>query len=112
MSIQALMNQPLVVTNVGAASKDAYGDDLPTAGTATNVLGYLEQESSVEHLDDRDTVVSRWIAYLPAGTQIGKLDRVTFSSQSFEVDGSPELKWNPRSRSVHHIECALVVVDG
>lgn len=113
MSLRQLLSQPLLVQTVGAVSLNSYGDEVPgVLGAPVAVLGYLEQVSTVETLLDRDTVVSKWKGHLPASTVIGHLDYITFQSQKFMVTGAPHHAFNPRTRTVSHIECELVVVDG
>lgn len=133
MSLQRLMTQPLTVQAMGPTTQDAYGDWISGAlGTPVAALGYLEQTSSIETTLNRDTTVSAWTAYLPAaaGTSytdtftdvfsdtfgnaspIGPLSVVTFGGQKFQVDGQPWAVFNPRTKSVDHVECKLLVVSG
>jgi hypothetical protein len=91
---------------------DEYGNTIPSAfGSAVTTVGYLEQRDSVETLEDRDTVVSGWVAWLPAGTSVDAFDRLNFNGQVFEVDGMPWQVWNPRKGALSHIECKLKVVN-
>lgn len=113
MSLSRLLNQPLTVQKMGGSTTNVYGDTVATeAGSPVAVSGYLTQESSTEFLIDRDTVVSRWVAYLPVGTDVGHLDYINFQSQKFQVDGEPERFYNPRTKAVTHIRANLVVVYG
>lgn len=112
MSILRLMTQPLTVQTVEGTTTDEYGDTVPTpAGDPVPMFGFLEQKDTIEYLNDRQTVVSKWKAFLPATTVIGPMDYINFDSQKFQVDGEPEHLWNPRTKSVHHIECKLTVVS-
>lgn len=112
MSVERLMVQPLTIQTVGS-STDIYGDQVPAnVGSPVSVTGYLEQSSTTETLVDRDTVVTSWKAYLPAGTAINYLDFITFEGQKFQVNGAPWKVFNPRTRAVSHIELELVVVNG
>ena len=113
MSLARLMSQPLTVQAVGPATQDTYGDWIPGAlGAPVSVLGYLEQEASVELLVNRDTTITTWKAFLPASTVITPLSYINFQAQRFQVDGEPHDVWNPRTKAVDHIECKLVVVSG
>ena len=107
-----LLVQPLVVTPQNVKTVDVYGNEVLGPGTPVNVSGYLFQQTSVETLVNRDTVVSMWWAFLPPGTVIGPLDQISFQSQLFYVDGAPAYEWNPRLGVVDHIECKLVVIQG
>jgi hypothetical protein len=112
MSLTRLLNQSLLLHKNSGATKDEYGNTLATDyGSPTTVLGYLEQTQSVENLNDRDTIVTGWKAWLPAGTNINAFDRIGFNGQLFEVDGAPWQVFNPRVASVSHIECNLTVVQ-
>ena len=113
MSVVSLMTQPLSVQAMGSTTQDVYGDWIPGAiGDPVPVLGYLEQETSVEVILNRDTTITSWIAFLPASTTITPLSLVNFQAQKFQVDGAPHHVYNPRTKQVSHIECNLVVVDG
>lgn len=113
MSIQRLLSQPLTIQTMGSSGVDEYGDQTPAGlGAPASVSGYLEQRTSVENLNDRDTVVSQWECYLPANAVVGHLDFINFQSQQFQVDGEPAHAYNPRTREVSHIVCKLVAVNG
>ena len=130
MSILRLMNQPLTVQAMGGNGTDEYGNTIPgELGPAVAALGFLEQKDTIEYQDDRQTVVSKWKAFLPAvagativdvfadqfadvfgePAEIGPLSYITFGSQRFQVDGAPWHVYNPRTKSVSHIECKLTV---
>ena len=111
MTIARLMNQPLTIQKVGGSSVDEYGNALSAAlGAPISSLGYLEQKQTVETLNDRDTIVSTWVAYLPADANIAAFDRINFQSQSFEVSGEPWHVYNPRTQAVSHLQMDLTVV--
>ena len=74
-------------------------------------FGFLEQKDTVEYLLDRDTVVSKWKAFLFANSTVTKLAYINFGGQKFQVDGEPWQVFNPRKKSVSHIECKLIVVS-
>lgn len=113
MSITRLMTQPLTVQAMGPTVQDVYNDWVPGAiGDPVPVLGYLEQSTSVEFLLNRDTTITTWKAFLPAGTLVTPLSLVNFGEQVFQVDGAPWSAYNPRTKVVSHIECKLVVVTG
>lgn len=104
-----LLNEPLTLHRISSTTLDAYGDEVAgEAGPGLPVFGYLEQQGSTEVTLDRDTVVSQWTAYLPAGTQVGYRDRLTNTAgQTFEVAGQPEHCYNPRLRTVSHLRLHL-----
>lgn len=111
MSILRLLNQPLTVQSVAGTTTDEYGNTIPTpVGAPVPTFGFLEQKDTIEYQGDRQTVVSKWKVFLPSTVVIGPMDYVNFNSQRFQVDGEPEHLWNPRTKSVSHIECKLTVV--
>ena len=113
MSLARLMAQPLTVQAWGVVGLDTYGGEIMGAvGAPVAVSGYLEQTSTVEFLVNRDTTVTTWKAYLPAGTTITPQSYINFNAQKFQVDGEPWLVYNPRTKAVDHIECKLTVVTG
>lgn len=109
MSLNKLLNQPLTL-HKNATTLDEYGNHVNVDGSTITILGYLEQSTSVENLEDRDTVVTSWMAYFPADTDVNAFDRISFNSQLFEVDGTPWSVYNPRVGSVSHIQAQLKVV--
>ena len=111
MSLNRLMNQPLTVQTVGGSTTDGYGNSVPSAvGAPVAAVGYLEQTDTVEFLLNRETVVSKWKVFFPPATVVGPLDYINFQSQKFQVDGAPWHVFNPRTKTVSHIECKLIVV--
>lgn len=112
MSINHLLTQSLTVQTVDGSTLDAYGNAVPGAvGAPVAVLGYLEQSSTTEFLNARQTTVTTWQAYLPADTAIHPMDYITYNAQRFQVDGEPWLVFNPRTSAVSHIQCKLTVVS-
>lgn len=102
-----LLTQPLTIQTVDANAINSAGDVTKTVTASTDVLGYLEQRTSAEHEQDRDTTTADWTCYLPAGTTIGPTDRVVYGALRFEVVDNPWPVWNPRTAQVHHIEVQL-----
>jgi hypothetical protein len=111
MSLAKLLNQPLTLVKNNTASVDEYGNTIQGNGTTSTIHGYLEQTTSNEVLDDRDTVVSGWQVFLPADAVVTAFDRLVFAGKTFEVDGSPWSVYNPRVGSVSHIQANLKVVQ-
>lgn len=110
MSLVQLMNQPLTIQTVGGTTLDEYGNTVLTpVGAPVAGVGYLDQKDTIEFLNDRQTVVSKWKAFLPLDTVIGPMDYINFGAQKFQVDGVPWPVYNPRTKLVSHIECTLVV---
>lgn len=111
-AIDHLLNEACTITRRSVSGTNSYGSPALVEAAPAAAVGYLAQESSTELLNSRETVVSRWIAYLPAATAIGALDYITFQSQKFEVQGAPEQCYNPRTKTISHQRAQLVVVSG
>lgn len=112
MSIERLLTQDVTLSKLDNSVKDEYGNSVPTAhGSAISIKAYLELVQSVESLNDRDTVVTDWKLYAPAGIDLDAFDRVNFNGQVFEVDGAPWSVYNPRTGVVSHVEAKLKVVQ-
>jgi hypothetical protein len=110
MTLAHLLNQPLTIQTMGGTTTDEYGNTvLAPAGDPVPGVGLLDQKDTIEFLNGRQTVVTKWKAFLPAGTVIGATDYINFDAQKFQVDGEPWPVYNPRTRQVSHIECTLVV---
>ncbi len=105
-----MLTQPLTVFPA-VTTQDAYHNEIRGLGAGVPVPGLLQQISSTEFVTDRDTTITQWVAFLPAGTTIDPLSRIQYAGQMFEVTGAPEQVWNPRSRIVSHIEARLTEVS-
>ena len=115
MSIERMFTQDLTILPYGESGVDDYNDPEVVAGTPVSVKGYLERRAErgdPEETRDRETALSRWRVFLPAGTSLTYRDRVTYDGTTFAVDGTPHEVWNPRTRRVHHIEADLLLVEG
>lgn len=131
MSLARLLNQPITIQSVGGTATDEYGNTVPGAvGAPVNVLGYLDQKDTIEYLDGRQTVVSKWKAFLPATATVDgyavvfldtfgmpgalvlrPMDYIIYEAQQFQVDGEPHYVYNPRTKTVSHVECKLIEVS-
>lgn len=87
--------------------RDDYNNEVLTLGDGVPTQGLLQQASTTEYTTDRDTTVTQWVIFLPAGTVIGPQSQVVYDGQTFQVDGQPERVWNPRTASVSHVEAKL-----
>lgn len=110
MSVNRLLTQPLTLYPA-SVTLDDYHNEVRGLGDPVPVKGLLQQLSSVEYLTDRDTTVTQWTVFLPAGTAVDPQSRVEYLGQMFEVTGAPEQVWNPRLARVTHIEAKLTEVS-
>ncbi len=108
----AALTQDVVITIPGLTT-DAYNNQIPDWGAgATTVTekGLLQQSSSAEDTDDRDTVVTGWELFLTAATAAVATARVVVDGRRFEVDGIPDVM--RVSKGPHHVQAKLVSIDG
>lgn len=111
MSINRLLTQQLLWQVTANTADDTYGDQvLAPIGQPIPVQGLIQQASSTEYLTDRDTVVTQWKAFLPAGTGITAFDTLSYGGQKFQVTGAPYPAFNPRTKTVSHLELNLTEV--
>jgi hypothetical protein len=114
-----LFTQLVVVVRAGELV-DRYGNTKPDWGagaTRTPVSGVNVQpaaspSSTDEHVDDRQTTVTKWRLYTPRRMDLDlrETDRVEFDGMSLEVDGKVG-RWTGPGGSVHHIEATLKEID-
>jgi hypothetical protein len=78
------------------------------------VSAWLQQVRSTEDEQGRSRLLGDWKLVIPdPDVVIGGHDRVVDEyGRTFEVDGIPDYKWNPRLGAPHHIEVMLKVVEG
>ncbi len=110
MSLRRLLSQPLTLYPM-VVSRDEYQNEVRGLGPGQPVQGLLQQLSSTEYTTDRDTTITQWTVFLPAGTTIDPQSRIGYLGQTFEVAGEPERVWNPRDAQVSHIEARLTEVS-
>jgi hypothetical protein len=92
--------------------KGLHGDPLPTDPDEVQVSGcYMQQASTVENTDGRNTVVSVWDLFLPPGVTVTALHRVRWRGDLYEVDGDPT-PWDDGQSVAHHVEVRLRRVTG
>lgn len=104
MSLAGLLTETVTVVRYSPTT-DAYGNTVPGAEARTSYPGRLEQLAADEIVRDRDTVITDWKAFLPAGTDITAYDRIEARGNLFEVVGLPNEHRTPRGP--HHIEVQL-----
>lgn len=112
MTLARLLNQPVTIQSRTATAHDGYGNELEGTLSTVDTVGYLEQTDSTEITVDRETYISNWVAYLPAGTVVVGSDRIIYAGQTFEVIGPPDRVWNPRLRRESHVVARLRNTSG
>lgn len=93
------------------SATDRYGN-LVTSGAATETLtsAWLEQSTTAEDLEDRDTRVSSYLLVLPPEADLLATDTVIYNAESYRVAGKPRKVYN--SRGLHHVEVTIELLEG
>lgn len=108
MTLLSLLTEAAEILSFTQSGEDAYGNPRPTwdaEGSGTAVYGRLEQIARDENVTDRDTQVTRWRFYMPAGTVITGRDRLATSEGVLEVEGPPRRMRTPTGE--HHVVAYL-----
>lgn len=99
---------------------DRYGNQVKDweNATRTTTKGWVSQQgavgrpASLENIEMREAEVSSWMVYLMPNEDVTPYDRIEWEGISFEVEGPPNPAYSPRTRSVHHKEVRVRVVEG
>ena len=111
MSLLSLLTEPVSILKRTPGATDDYGNGGDVFTTSSSVRGRMEQRSSEERTQDRQTVISDWVLYLAPTVVVAEQDRVSDRfGRIFEVVGAPAMNASP-SRDVY-VEVSLRHVDG
>ncbi len=111
MSVELLMTRVVTIQRRDGGAKDKYGNEIPYTSSTVTVQGHIEQTSEQEITLDRETYISEWRIFLPAGTEIDGKDRVIVDGQTFEIIGPPAHPWRPGTGE-HHVLCQARAITG
>lgn len=115
MSFDTLLIDTVTIYNLGIGSTDRYGNELVAwdAGTSSKarvtVAGGSGQGASTENLGGRDTVITSYKVFLPAGANIDSGSRIVWGTKDLRVVGSPI---RARNFADHHVEVTCEEVTG
>lgn len=103
MTFSSLLIDEVVITNLILESDetDRYGNVVPSEDTVT-VSARVQPVSSGEDLIDRDTRITKYLVFLPAGTDVDGLSVLTWQSKTLRVVGEPRT-FADRT-AAHHVE--------
>lgn len=90
-----------------------HGNQVPDWLNVTRQFGVpadVQPDTTTEQAADRQTTVTRWRIWLPAGTDVLVTDRLEWAGLTLEVDGEPD-RWRRRSVA-HHVELLARRVEG
>lgn len=103
--MQALFNQTASIVSRTAAAADRYNNPTYTSVVRGPFPCRLEQTSTTEMENDRETVVTVYRLFLLPAAALQADEEVTINGKTYRVDGDPAYR-EGRS-SVHHIEARL-----
>jgi hypothetical protein len=103
--MQHLLNREATITSRDAVGEDKYGNTTYTAVTAGPYKCRLEQTTTTEMTQDRETVITRYRMFMLAGPDLRAADTVQIDGKTYEVDGDPVVR--DGMHAAHHIEATL-----
>lgn len=107
MTLTALLNRPLtLIRRSDEGAVDVYGNPEPTE-TLVPVVGELQQVRRDEPGDAGESSDTKWMLFLPAGTDVTTGDAVVCDGAVYEVVGDPWEARNPRTGVASHIEASV-----
>lgn len=110
MSFASLLVETVTIRTPAVGVKDGYGRPTLT-WTTTTAPARVDQLTTVENTDDRDTVVSRFVLFLTPDVVIASDCQVERADGSlYAVDGNPNVVYG--RVAPHHLEVPLRQVTG
>lgn len=110
MTYTNLLAEIVTIFNRTDAVVDRYGNPTDAWGSGVQVAGRVEQVATTEDLNGRDTRVSEFMLFLPAGTNISALSEVEVAGERYRVTGDPAFVFD--ASAVHHIEAGITRITG
>lgn len=105
MSFDALLIHTVTVFQLVHDDTDRYGNEVQVPDAGTDYPARVEQESGTEDILDRDTRITRFLAFLGPAAVIDGLSVVAWGDRSFRVVGEPEAVYD--GIGLHHYEITL-----
>lgn len=110
--LSQLLNTPVTITReLASGDTNEYGEEIPTEDVLTTV-GELQQVQRDEPSGAGELSVTRWLLFLPAGTELRTGDSVEVDGASYELTGDPWSVRNPRTQAVSHVEASVIRTAG
>lgn len=107
MTLTALLNRPMTIVRRSAgATADEFGNIIDVE-VAEDVFGELQQQQRSEPVAEGELSDTRWILFLPAGTELGTGDAIVCDGHIYELVGNPWDVRNPRTQDESHVEATL-----
>lgn len=102
----------------GTPTEDGYGNDVPGSNTETDIAGCVvaprdgNATSGNEVVQARDQVISGFVVWLPAGTDVRATDRMRVRGVVCEVDGESGHWRSPFTAISSPVQVSLSRVTG
>lgn len=107
MNPTRLMTVPCTITPRSPSGQDDYGDEVLEDGDPVETTCWLHQTQRSEITVDAYTTIETWQVYLPPGTELTALDRLTAQGAEFEVQGPPHNWTHPRTQVIEYVEATV-----
>lgn len=112
MSLAALLIHTVTISNPSVdGGTDRYGNPTETA-TEISSKARVEQLKADEEIVDRDTRLTGYRIYLPAGTAVSATSTLTWidEARTLRASGEPNIVYG--ARGVHHLELPAEEIRG
>lgn len=112
MGFGSLLLHTVTISNPSpSGSIDRYGNPLDTL-TSFSSRARVEQLSGDEDIINRDTRVTQYRVYLPAGTSVSALSTLVWTDRAMNLRASAEPDHVAGGSGTHHVELACEEVNG
>jgi hypothetical protein len=113
VTLAQLINRPCtIVHRLPGEDRDEYGNRIPKENSVDTVCELQQQPGASFRSESEDQVSdTRWVLFLPAGTDVAAADTVTIDGDGYELLGDPWPVRNPRTGVPSHIEAPVKRTD-
>lgn len=108
--IDNLLIHTVTVYTVTDGTTDKYGNPVADESSGVAYPARVQQESSTENLDDRDTRHTVYTVFLRPDAAVGALDVVEYGGRRMRVVGEPAVESD--ALGPHHLELVMEVFGG
>lgn len=106
MSIAALINRPCTLFRQVEGAPDDYGDPMITFDEGTETVCELQGQPGLRSTREGAELqleTTRWVIYLPAGTELAGGDYLMVDEERYDLEGDPDEVRNPRTRQEGYV---------
>ena len=105
MSYASLLIDSVTIGKRTTGAANIYGDLGVTFPPSAAVAARVQQTKDEEVLGGRDTTLTWYLVFLPAGVDVDAYDRINWEGGTYEVDAAP--KHVDDGTGAHHIELLM-----